>query len=96
MTLTFTADPDNAHQTTLRRDCDLPDGLPVGEPVHALGNAEPAASLPGRPWRIAAALFSQLLGPRKLPPQDDHLRRDIGLPEREMRRDYRDYYWWDY
>lgn len=54
-----------------------------------------ASSLPGRLWRIASALHTHLSGRRRLPPDDDHLRRDIGLPERETPRDWRDYDRWD-
>ncbi|MER8733704.1 hypothetical protein [Mesorhizobium sp. M0296] len=73
----------------------MPDSMPVGEPAPVVGN--PGGSLLGRLWRIAAALPSRLLGRRRrLPPQDDYLRQDIGLPEREQRREYWEYYWWDH
>ncbi|MDX8538037.1 hypothetical protein RFM23_10425 [Mesorhizobium abyssinicae] len=39
-----------------------------------------------------SALFSPLRN-RRLPPQDDHLRRDIGLGLRELPRDYWEYWW---
>jgi len=94
LTLTFIVDPGHEHQVALRRDAYLPDGLAVSEPVPVLGYAEPATSLRGRPWRIAAALFSKLRGSRRLPPQDDHLRRDIGLSELEMGPEYWHYHWY--
>jgi len=54
-----------------------------------------ASSLPGRLWRIASALPTKLPGGRLLPPEDDYLRRDIGLPERQTPPDWRDYDRWD-
>ncbi|QPC89920.1 hypothetical protein [Mesorhizobium sp. INR15] len=97
MTLTFTVDPTDEHQATLCGAGNLPDGLPNSEPAAVLGDAGATTAMPSRPWRLAAALFSQLLGKRRrLPPQDDHLRRDIGLQEQEPRREYWDYYWWDH
>lgn len=48
---------------------------------------------------LASRIVSALLAPlrsrrRRLPPQDDYLRRDVGLSEHEMRRDYWEYWWW--
>jgi hypothetical protein len=54
-----------------------------------------APGLPGRLWRIALALPEQLLGRRRLPPENDHLRHDIGLPKRRSKPHYRDYDRWD-
>ncbi|WP_181183722.1 MULTISPECIES: hypothetical protein [unclassified Mesorhizobium] len=44
--------------------------------------------------RAVAALFSSLRNRRRLlPPQDDYLKRDIGLAERELPREYWEYWW---
>ncbi|WP_201411921.1 hypothetical protein [Mesorhizobium sp. J8] len=44
--------------------------------------------------RALSALLSPLRNRRRLlPPQDDYLRRDIGLSERENPREYWDYWW---
>ncbi|WP_192251339.1 hypothetical protein [Mesorhizobium silamurunense] len=44
--------------------------------------------------RAVSALFSPLRNRRRLPlPRDDYLRRDIGLEEREMPREYWEYWW---
>ncbi|TGQ57686.1 hypothetical protein EN836_01915 [Mesorhizobium sp. M1C.F.Ca.ET.193.01.1.1] len=44
--------------------------------------------------RAVSALLSPLRNRRRLlPPQDDYLRRDIGLEEREMPREYWEYWW---
>jgi hypothetical protein len=97
LTLTFIVDPKqiDEHQTAFCGNGELLDGMPVGEPAPVVGNS--GRSLPGRLRRIASALHSHLLGRRRwLPPEDDHLRRDMGLPEREIRREYWDYYWWDH
>jgi uncharacterized protein YjiS (DUF1127 family) len=94
---TFIVDPAHEHQIALRGDGDMPESLSVGEPPPVMGNAAPAASLPRRLWRIASALYSHLLGRRhRLPPEDDHLRHDIGLSERDIQREYWQYYWWDH
>ena len=96
MTPTFIVDSIDEHQIALRGDGDMPDGMPVREPAPGVGNSAQAASLPGRLWRIASGLFSPVRGKRRrLPPEDDYLRHDIGLPEREIRPQYWDYYWWD-
>jgi hypothetical protein len=56
---------------------------------------DPAPHRRGLASRIVSALLSPLRGQRRcLPPQDDYLRRDIGQPEHEMRRDYWEYWWW--
>ena len=96
MTLTFTVDlePIDEHQAALRGDGDLLAGLPVGEAAPVVGGQ--ATSLLGRLWRFAANLPSHLYGGRRrLPPEDDYLRRDIGLSER-IQREYWQYYWWDH
>ena len=96
MTLTFTVDlePIDERQTALRGDGDLLAGLPVGEAAPVVGGQ--ATSLLGRLWRFAANLPSHLHGRRRLPPEDDHLRRDVGLSERDIQREYWQYYWWDH
>ncbi|CDX42409.1 conserved hypothetical protein [Mesorhizobium plurifarium] len=44
--------------------------------------------------RALSALLSPLWNRRRLlPPQDDYLKRDIGLEEREMPREYWEYWW---
>jgi hypothetical protein len=44
--------------------------------------------------RVLSVLFSPLRNRRRrLPPQDDYLRRDIGLNERELPREYWEYWW---
>jgi hypothetical protein len=44
--------------------------------------------------RVVAALLLPLRNRRRLlPPQDDYLKRDIGLVEREMPREYWEYWW---
>ncbi|WFP64746.1 hypothetical protein [Mesorhizobium sp. WSM4904] len=44
--------------------------------------------------RAMAALLSPVRNRRRrLPPRDDYLRRDIGLDEREMPREYWEYWW---
>ncbi|TPK22981.1 hypothetical protein FJ872_04825 [Mesorhizobium sp. B2-5-9] len=65
-------------------------------PETAAGMAfDPAPHRRGFASRIVSALLSPLRGRRgRLPPQDDYLRRDVGLPEHEMRRDYWEYWWW--
>ena len=95
MTPTFTVDlePIDEHQAALRGDGDLLAGLPVGEAAPVVGGQ--ATSLLGRLWRFAANLPSHLYGRRRLPPEDDYLRRDIGLSER-IQREYWQYYWWDH
>ncbi|MEP6566785.1 MAG: hypothetical protein ABJB10_16765 [Mesorhizobium sp.] len=96
MTLTFTVESPNdrqiEHQTALRGDGDLLAGLPVGEAAPVVGGQ--ATSLLGRLWRFASNLPSHLHGRRRLPPEDDYLRRDIGLSERDIQREYWQYYWW--
>ena len=83
----------NEHQTALRGDGDLLAGLPIGEAAPVVGDQ--ATSLLGRLWRFATNLPSHLYGGRRrLPPQDDYLRRDIGLSERDIQREYWQYYWW--
>ncbi len=52
-------------------------------------------SLLGRLWRFASNLPSYLSERRRLPPESDYLRRDIGLSEREVPQEYWQYYFWD-
>ncbi|MGX9142735.1 hypothetical protein [Mesorhizobium sp. 128a] len=98
MTLTFTSDHrlgryNDENQTALRSHGELPDGLPVcgAEPV--LGKT--GHSLLGRLWRFATKLPAHLSERRRLPPEGDYLRRDIGLAEREVPQEYWQYYFWD-
>ncbi|MDX8445770.1 hypothetical protein [Mesorhizobium captivum] len=61
------------------------------------GVSAPPDILAPRPSVIRRAV-SALLSPlrnrrRRLPPQDDYLRRDIGIEEREMPREYWEYWW---
>ncbi|UVK55951.1 hypothetical protein DBIPINDM_002525 [Mesorhizobium sp. AR02] len=81
MTLTFIVDPDNDHPTALRGDGSLPDE-PFNE-VLAASRPVRRGPLLGRFFRgLATLLFAPLRkSRRRLPPQDDYLRRDIGLPE---------------
>jgi hypothetical protein len=102
LTLTSTVESPNdrqfdEHQTALSGNGDLLAGLPVGEPAPVMGDADQATSLLGRLWRFAANLPSHLYGGRRrLPPEDDYLRRDIGLSEHDIQREYWQYYWWDH
>ncbi|KRB20646.1 hypothetical protein EB815_04560 [Mesorhizobium loti] len=91
MTLTFIVDPSDGCQTALRAGGDMPDEAP-GE---VLADSRPVGRRPllGRlPWRLASLLLAPLRkGRRRLPPQDDYLRRDIGLPELEELPRYWDF-----
>lgn len=94
MTLTFTVDPLDGRQTVPRSNGGMPTGMPAGGPAAVPGapGANSPISLSNVLWRIAAALRSQLLGRRRrLPPEDDYLRHDIGLPEREELPHYWDF-----
>ena len=93
MTLTFTVDPLDGRQTAPRGNGGMPTGMPASGPTSVPGDsgAGDPISLSNVLWRIAAALRSQLLGRRRLPPEDDYLRRDIGLPEREELPQYWDF-----
>ena len=96
MTLTFTSDRaldryNDEHQTALRGHGELPDGLPVVGTEPVLGKA----GLLGRLWRFATKLPAHLSERRRLPPEGDYLRRDIGLSEREVPQEYWQYYFWD-
>ena len=94
MTLTFIIDPRDEHQTAIRGEGGLDDGMPLGGPAFVLADAgeDGPISLSSVLWRIAAALRSQLRGKRRrLPPDDDYLRRDIGLAEREELPHYWDF-----
>ncbi|TRC74853.1 hypothetical protein FJV80_28380 [Mesorhizobium sp. WSM4310] len=81
MTLTFTVDRGNAHPTALGGDGGLPDN--ASSEVSAASRPVARGPLRGRLLRgLAALLFAPLRSRRRrLPPQDDYLRRDIGLPE---------------
>ncbi|QKD00886.1 hypothetical protein EB235_04750 [Mesorhizobium loti R88b] len=91
MTLTFTVDPDNDHATALRSGGGLPD-ISLRE---VLAGSRPVGRGPllGRILRrLASLLFAPLRSSRRrLPPQDDYLRRDIGLPELEELPQYWDF-----
>lgn len=91
MTLTFIIDALDEHQIALRDHAGLHDGMQAGVPAPALGDAG-QVSLPGLLRRIAAALRSRLPGDRRgRPPEDRHLRCDIGLPEDEGLPHYWDF-----
>jgi len=81
LTLTFTVDRGNAHPTALRGDGGLPDN--ASSEVSAASRPVGRDPLLGGLFRrLAALLFAPLRPSRRgLPPQDDYLRRDIGLPE---------------
>ena len=69
-----------------------PDAVPHDARLSAA--ADTFASRPGYMRRAMAALFSPLRKRRRLlPPQDDYLRRDVGLHERENPREYWEYWW---
>ena len=100
MTLTFISDPafgryNDQHQTALRGNGELPDGLPVGATEPVLGKTGKPTSVLGRLWRFATKLPAYLSERRRLPPEGDYLRRDIGLSEREVPQEYWQYYFWD-
>ncbi|BCM21868.1 hypothetical protein MJ8_56780 [Mesorhizobium sp. J8] len=66
--------------------------MPDSESVSAA--ADKASPRRGYMRRALSALLSPLRNRRRLlPPQDDYLRRDIGLSERENPREYWDYWW---
>ncbi|QKC80930.1 hypothetical protein [Mesorhizobium sp. NZP2077] len=91
MTLTFTVDPDNDHPTALRSGGGLPDNAPSA--VSAGARPVGRGPLLGRILRwLASLLFAPWRkNRRRLPPQDDYLRRDIGLPELEELPQYWDF-----
>ncbi|MBZ9890204.1 hypothetical protein LB559_19960 [Mesorhizobium sp. BR1-1-3] len=91
MTLTFTVDPIDEYQTALRGDGSVPDESFSGP--SAASRPIGRDPLPGRAfWRLASLLFAPLRkSRRRLPPQDDYLRRDIGLPELEGLPHYWDF-----
>ena len=98
MTLTFTSDRafgrhNDEHQTALRGRGELPEGLSVGGTGPVLGKT--GHSLLGRLWRFASKLPAHLSERRRLPPEGDYLRLDIGLSEREIPQEYWQYYFWD-
>lgn len=91
MTLTFTIDALDQRQIALRDNAGRPDGMQAGDQTPAMGDAG-QITLPGLLRRIAAALRSRLPGDRRgRPPQDRHLRCDIGLPEDEGLPHYWDF-----
>jgi hypothetical protein len=81
LTLTFTVEPDDEHPTALRGHGGLPDD--ASSEVSAASRPVGRGPLLGRVLRWLASLLFPSLRPRRrrLPPQDDYLRRDIGLPE---------------
>ncbi|TGQ74501.1 hypothetical protein EN829_007010 [Mesorhizobium sp. M00.F.Ca.ET.186.01.1.1] len=91
MTPTFTVDADNDHATALRRGGGLADNAPGA----VLAGSRPVGRGPllgGILRRLASLPFTPLRkGRRRLPPQDDYLRRDIGLPELEELPQYWDF-----
>lgn len=100
MTHTFTSDRplgwyNDGHQTSLGGIRELPDGMPGSETAPVVGEAGRPASLLRRLWRFAKKLPAYLSERRRLPPEGDYLRRDIGLSEREVPQEYWQYYFWD-
>jgi hypothetical protein len=91
LTLTFTVDPENDHPTAFRGD----GGLPHEPFSEVLAASRPVGRGPllGRVVRrLASLLFAPLRKDRRrLPPQDDYLRRDIGLPDLEELPQYWDF-----
>lgn len=86
MTPTFIVDE---HFATLRGG-ELSDG---GADRGTPDSGSLASSQPGHPWRTLSALLSRLFGgPHLLPPENEYLRRDIGLSESEMPLDYWEYW----
>ncbi|TIU90201.1 MAG: hypothetical protein E5V74_00995 [Mesorhizobium sp.] len=66
--------------------------MPDSESVSAAADYLPPRR--GYMRRALSALLSPLRNRRRLlPPQNDYLRRDIGLDEREMPREYWEYWW---
>ena len=67
----------------------MPDGTGVSASAVTLESGH------GFMRRAVSALFSPLRKRRRLlPPPDDHLRRDIGLREREVPTEYWEYWWY--
>jgi hypothetical protein len=98
LNLTFIADclQIDAHHLALRDDGGEPDGLFDRDATSDLAAANRASSRSSFARRILSALFAPVRNRRRrLPPQDDHLRRDIGLSEHQPRPEYWQYYWWD-
>ncbi|SDA50922.1 hypothetical protein SAMN02927914_00953 [Mesorhizobium qingshengii] len=91
MTLTFIVDALHDHQTVLGGDGGFSDD-PSSE-VLAASRPVGRGPLLGRVLRrIASVLFPSLRkSRRRLPPQDDYLRRDVGLPELEELPQYWDF-----
>ena len=88
MTPTFIVDE---HFAILRGDSELFKGIAGHSSTPDSGNL--ASSQPGHPWRTLSALLSRLFGrPRRLPPENEYLRRDIGLSQSEMPLDYWEYW----
>ena len=93
MTLTFTGDRADEHLLAVRIDGDMPDDADHREILPASRTAGRSTLLGRSLRRVAWLLFSPSRKRRHLlPPQDDFLRRDIGLPKRETRRDYWEYW----
>lgn len=100
MTLTFTSDHANGwngdeHQAASLDNGKLFDGLPGGEAATVVGEAGRPTSVFGRLRRFASKLPAYLSERRRLPPEGDYLRRDIGLSEREVPQEYWQFYFWD-
>ncbi|WP_156913502.1 hypothetical protein [Mesorhizobium sp. WSM3224] len=98
MTLTFIADPAGERQSDEDHVVPVyggPDVLPDSAGISA--TADFPAPRRGFLRRVLSALFSPLRNRRRLlPPRDDHLMRDIGLSERELPREYWEYWWHHY
>ncbi|MET2829963.1 hypothetical protein [Mesorhizobium shangrilense] len=93
MTPTFIVDRADEHRPAVRVDRDMPDDAANAEILPASGTVGRGTIL-GRGFRrVASLLFSPLRERRRrLPPQDDFLRRDVGLPQRETRRNHWEYW----
>ncbi|TPO05909.1 hypothetical protein [Mesorhizobium sp. B1-1-5] len=66
--------------------------MPEDEAVSAAADIVPSRR--GFMRRAVSTLLSPLRNRRRfLPPQDDYLKRDIGLHERENPREYWEYWW---
>jgi hypothetical protein len=95
LTLTFIADRADEHRLAVRVDRDMPDDTDNRQILPASRTVGRGTVLGRGLRRFASLLFSPLRERRRrLPPQDDFLRRDIGLPERETWHDTWEY--WNY
>ena len=94
MTLTFIADP--AHERP--NDADRIVFVDSGADVVPGSESVPApADIPAPRRGLVRRTLSALLSPlrnRRRPPQDDYLRRDIGFNERQLPREYWEYWWY--